>query len=156
MVVVLAALFSCVQTLPIVAQDRQRVRIKAVFDGDTVLTEKGRKIRLVGVDTPELGRAHRPGMPFSKAAKKFLAKLVKGRVSEFEPALQSRDKYDRSLGYLFINGRSVNLEILKAGLGRVYLIGPNTRYGEQFIKAEREARKAKRGLWSKMKKGWTR
>ena len=122
-----------------------------VIDGDTVILTDKTRVRLIGLDTPELGRDRRPDQPFARAAKSRLKALVKGRSLRMESDVEKRDRHGRKLAYLFSGDRMINEVMLEAGLARVFIIGPNTLYAERLIKAERKARQGKRGLWGSWK-----
>lgn len=110
-------------------------------DGDTitVLTSKKKqvKIRLYGIDCPEKKQA------FGKKAKKFTSSMVYGKKVTVRKV--TRDKYGRVIGWVSINGKSLNKELLKAGFAWHY-----KRYSSDTALAslEKRARKAKRGLWA--------
>ena len=94
------------------------------------------KIRLHGIDAPEKKQA------FGNASRKFLAGLVANR--EVRVAWSKRDRYQRILGTVFVDGKDANLEMLKAGMAWHY-----KKYDSNpaYAQAESEARAAKRGLW---------
>ena len=94
------------------------------------------KIRLQGIDAPEKGQA------FGKVSRQYLAGMVAGR--EVRVAWNKRDKYDRILGTVFVDGKDANLEMLKAGLAWHYKKYDST---PAYAQAEAAAREAKRGLW---------
>ncbi len=61
---------------------------------------------------------------------------------------QQTDRYGRLLGYVYLsNGKMLNEEIVKAGYANIMTIPPNVQYQDRFLKAYREAREGKRGLW---------
>ena len=121
-------------------------RVVKVTDGDTLTILTGgsqlaatatqHKIRLQGIDAPEKRQA------FGKVSRQYLAGMVAGR--EVRIAWSKRDKYGRILGIIYIDGKDVNLEMLKAGLAWHYKKYDSTPVYEQ---AESAARTAKRGLW---------
>ena len=94
------------------------------------------KIRLHGIDAPEKKQA------FGNASRKFLSGLVANR--EVRVTCSKRDRYGRIVGIVFLDGRDVNLEMLKAGLAWHYKKYDST---PAYAQAEAEARAAKRGLW---------
>jgi micrococcal nuclease len=115
-------------------------RCVGVSDGDTVtLLIDGRveKVRLFGIDAPEKGQA------FGQRAKLHAASLVYGRRVGIER--KGVDRYGRTIGRLFVDGRSVNEAMLRAGFAWHY-----TRYSSdsRLDSLERDARKGKRGLWA--------
>ena len=94
------------------------------------------KIRLHGIDAPEKKQA------FGNASRKFLSGLVANR--EVRVTYTKRDRYGRIVGIVYLDGRDVNLEMLKAGLAWHYKKYDST---PAYAQAEAEARAAKRGLW---------
>ena len=95
------------------------------------------KIRLHGSDAPEKKQA------FGNASRKFLSGLVANHVVRV--SYSKRDRYGRIVGIVFLDGRDVNLEMLKAGLAWHYKKYDST---PAYAQAESEAREAKRGLWA--------
>lgn len=131
-------------------QDPQRLhRVERVVDGDTLIVSGGQRVRLLGVDTPELARDGRPAEPWSDAAREFLDGAVGDREVSLGFDREPYDKYGRRLAYLYCQGRFVNEEIIRAGYSRA-----ETRFAYheskklRFRQAEREAREQQRGIWS--------
>lgn len=125
-------------------------QVVRVVDGDTLRLIDGRRIRLIGIDAPELGRAGRSDEPFAVAARRRLEKLVSdsdGRVRlSFEGRVQ--DRHGRYLAHVFgADRRSWEAELLRAGLGFAVAMTPSTALGGCLFAAERSARAAGRGLW---------
>lgn len=122
-----------------------------VYDGDTI---KARgcdieiKVRLVGIDAPETPRRKRePGQPHSQRAKKYLAALILNRTVEIKG--YGLGPYNRVLGEVYINGKNINLEMLRAGLAEVYRGKPPRGLNlSPYWEAEKEARRDRRGMWS--------
>jgi endonuclease YncB( thermonuclease family) len=122
-----------------------------VTDGDTVKVagnDEKMIIRLVGIDAPETSKKkNEPGQPFSNKSTKYLAKLVLNKSVEVKS--YGTDRYGRTLGVVFVSGKNVNLEMVKAGLAEVYRgkpaggldLGP-------YWDAEAEAKKASTGMWA--------
>ena len=115
-------------------------RVVRVVDGDTITvlstSTAQHKIRLQGIDAPEKKQA------FGNASRKFLSGLVANR--EVRVTYAKRDRYGRILGTVFVDGRDINHEMLKAGMAWHY-----KKYDTNltYAKAETEARTARRGLW---------
>jgi len=138
------------------------VRVKKVSDGDTLLLTSGDRVRLIGIDTPETkpnqrakkqvkteGRDLKTIISMGEEAKRFVESLVrpedKVRV-EFD--VEKKDHYGRLLGYVYLSdGKMLNEEILRAGYASLLTVPPNVKYQKRFLKAYREARENKRGLW---------
>lgn len=117
-----------------------------IVDGDTIrVMYEGRNesVRLLRIDTPESGQ---PGFEESTAA---MRRLVEGRrvVLEFDPDGPKRDHYGRLLAYVFLDGRNVNVEMVRLGWTPFWTkYGPG-RHAEDFQEAQAEAKAKKRGLW---------
>jgi len=121
-----------------------------VYDGDTIrVMEKGKevKVRLVGVDSPETYKGeNKPGQPFSRKSKEYLEKLVFRKTVEVMS--YGIDDYNRILGVVYLDGISINFEMVRSGLAEVYRGMPPKGFNITVYKeAEEEARKAKRGMW---------
>ena len=115
-------------------------KIVVVIDGDdvVVLVNKTQvRIRLLGIDTLE------ESQPFGEQAKKALSDKVLGKTVQV--TTYGKDKYDRLLGIIKLDGRNINLEMVKAGFAWHYKQYSTSKV---LAKAEEEARKAKVGLWA--------
>ncbi len=119
-----------------------------VIDGDTIELERIGKVRLIGVDTPETVHPQKPVERFGKEASEFTRKLVEGKRVWLEYDQERKDKYNRTLAYVFLEDSTfVNAAIISLGYGFAYTKYP-FRYLEDFRELEREAREAQRGLWA--------
>ena len=125
--------------------------VTRVTDGDTIkIAADGSKItvRLVGIDAPETSKKkNQPGQPFSRKSTKYLANLVLNKSVEVKS--YGTDRYGRTLGVVFVNGKNVNLEMVKAGLAEVYRGRPAKGFDNgPYLRAESEAREARLNMWS--------
>lgn len=134
---------------PVVGSYRYKHAVAKVYDGDTVVLKNGERIRLLGINTPEIESRHRQGEAGGQLAKKWLQdKLQQGQVF-LEYDQQQRDKYQRLLAHLFLpSGEHLNELIIRSGLATLTIIPPNLRYSDVLIKAEIEAQQHGRGIWS--------
>ena len=117
-----------------------------VYDGDTVTVKLGRKrerVRLIGIDCPELKQA-----PWGRRARDFLARRVLHRWVRLEFDVQSRDRYGRLLAYLWLDGELVNETLVREGLCLIYTVPPNVRHVERLRAAQRWAREHGKGFWA--------
>jgi micrococcal nuclease len=118
-----------------------------VVDGDTIALRGGPHVRLVQIDTPEVGT----GECYSRRAAKDLEKLLPDGATvglEADPRLDSVDRYGRLLRYVFRDGLNVNLRLVQQGDATVWLYhGDRGRYAAELLAAARRARAEKRGLW---------
>lgn len=133
-----------------------------IVDGDTLVVKIDSgdiKVRLIGVNTPELA-SNRSGKVlaaefYSAEAKDNLTAKVLGKKVILESDKGDKDRYGRSLRYLYLDdkgkkGEFINEQMLKEGFARTMFYSPNTSKKEGFLKLEEEAKKNKVGLWSKV------
>jgi micrococcal nuclease len=122
-----------------------------VVDGDTVVARlrSGRveKIRLLGVDTPEVVDPRKPVQCFGHAASAFTKSRLTGKRVVLELDAEPRDKYGRLLAYIVLGGRRFNDELLELGYARFLVIPPNGSHARTMLREELDAEAARRGLW---------
>ncbi|MCB1196340.1 thermonuclease family protein [bacterium] len=138
------------------------IQIAQVIDGDTVELANHEKVRLIGIDTPELydsdklfRDAAESGVPahvisvLGKQAHLFAQQLCERRTVKLEFGTERKDKYGRLLAFIFLeDGRMANEEIIKAGYAFAYLRFPfREDYRVRFREAEKTAKQNKAGLW---------
>ena len=125
-----------------------------VVDGDTLELTSGARVRLLQIDTPELGR----GECYSRAAARELRRLVPEgtRVAlQSDPRLDGSDRYGRLLHYVLARGRNVNLELVRRGAATVWFYGGvRGRYADALLAAARRARAERLGLWGACRTVW--
>ena len=124
--------------------------VRWVVDGDTVHLEDGRKLRLIGLDTPEIHHDGRPPEPYALEARRRLQALIgPSRRVALVPGRERRDRYGRLLVHLFTpGGENLQQELLRRGLATLLVFPPNLALLACYRAAEQEARAAGRGLWS--------
>lgn len=138
------------QPVKIIGQSsRQLYQVARVYDGDTIILEDKKQVRLLGVNTPEIESRHRSEEPGGIAAKKWLQNQLRESQVYLEFDEVRRDKYKRLLAHVFLpNGKHVNLALLENGLAAISIIPPNGRYSDKLIQAQQYAEKQKLGIWS--------
>lgn len=130
------------------ADPNRTYRIERVVDGDTLVLAGGERVRLIGVNTPETVKPNWPVEPFGPEASAFTKRLAEGRTATLGFDRERRDKYGRTLAYVYLDGVMLNEEILRAGLGHAELQYPFAEsMKRRFRAAEAEAKAARRGLW---------
>jgi micrococcal nuclease len=126
--------------------------VRHVIDGDTVVLDDGRKVRLIGIDAPETDERRGPveawGPEATRFAKDFVQRSDGWITLQFD---QERfDQYGRHLAYVFVEDKLLNEELIRNGLAE---FKPKYRYSgvmkRRFQHAETEAKSKHRGLWSK-------
>lgn len=141
--------------------DYNDILVTRVVDGDTLLLESGERVRLIGIDTPEMHESSKLYRDSKKANQdietikelgrqsyRFAKNLVEGKRIKLEFDVERKDKYSRLLAYAYLkDGTFVNAEIVKQGYASLLTIPPNVRYADLFVKLYQEARENQRGLW---------
>ncbi|NUT73784.1 thermonuclease family protein [Pseudomonas sp. C1C7] len=126
------------------------VEVQRVVDGDTLRLQDGRSVRMIGLNTPELGKKGRSDEPFAMAARKRLEALVAasdGRVGLL-PGKESKDHYGRTLAHAYgADGANLEAQMLAEGLGFLVAVPPNVDLVACQQAAERSARQAGLGVW---------
>ncbi|MDI2593327.1 thermonuclease family protein [Pseudomonas sp. 681] len=126
------------------------VVVQRVVDGDTLRLKDGRSVRMIGLDTPELGKKGRTDQPFAVAARKRLETLVaaSGARVGLLPGKEAKDRYGRTLAHVYgADGANLEAQLLAEGLGFQVAIAPNVDLADCQQAAERSARQARLGLW---------
>lgn len=116
--------------------------VAQVIDGDTIELADGRRVRYIGINTPERNQ------PFYAEATDTNRQLVAGKQVQLEFDVDTFDQYGRTLGYIWVDGLLANREIVARGFANAYTVPPNVKYEAEFRTAEKAAREAKRGLWA--------
>jgi micrococcal nuclease len=121
-----------------------------VVDGDTIhvrLGDRVQKVRYIGMNTPEVHHPTKGEEPGGREASEVNRQLVAGKTVRLELDVQERDRYGRLLAYVWVGDVMVNAELVRLGYAQVMTIPPNVRHQQTFVKLQREAREAGRGLW---------
>ena len=121
-----------------------------VVDGDTIHVRLGdgiEKVRYIGVNAPEVHHPRLGEQPGGRDAWDVNQRLVAGRHVRLELDVRARDRYGRLLAYVWVGETMVNAELVARGYAQVMTVPPNVRYQRLFLRLERDARQAGRGLW---------
>lgn len=131
-------------------------RVTHIADGDTFdidaadKTRRETRIRLWGVDTPELAHDGEPEMHFGPQAKAFAKRTLEGRdVRVLLSPVRTRDVHERLLAYVEVDGRLVNQMLIEEGYGYADWRFEHA-YKDDFEAAEMRARAARTGLWAEV------
>ena len=128
----------------------EQVKVRYVTDGDTVILADERKIRLIGINTPELARDDKPAQPLAIRARDRLRQLLfrHGNRVRLGYGEDRKDRYGRTLANLWTpDGENLGAELLREGLGWMIAIPPNIHFLPCYQGAEQSARKAGAGVW---------
>ena len=133
--------------------------ITKVTDGDTVHVttpeQTKLKVRLYGIDAPETdkinnktGRVNIPGQPYGEESMNALANKIMGKKVKVD-ILDIDKRYRRMVGMIYLDDRNINLEMIRKGYAEAFIeYLKEEPYKSEFLKVEREARAAKKGIWS--------
>ncbi|OGT21872.1 MAG: hypothetical protein A2V90_01130 [Gammaproteobacteria bacterium RBG_16_57_12] len=142
---------------PVMAQDGQcpparvdeRVVVDYVVDGDTVALKDGRRVRLIGLDTPELHGADDRPQPYAREARQQLKQWLKpDKRIGLQYDTERHDKYQRVLAHAYLStGDSITARMLEQGLAVTLVVPPNLWGHDCYSRREEAARQARRGVW---------
>jgi micrococcal nuclease len=134
--------------------------VRAIVDGDTIDVDVGdreERVRLIGIDTPEIAHPVFGDRPpndaecFADEAQRYTGELLAvGSGVRLERDVVARDDYGRLLAYVYraSDGAFVNYEIVRHGFAQPLTIAPNTTFAELFVDAARSAEHDDVGLWA--------
>jgi len=127
----------------------QVVVVKRVTDGDTLILKDGRKVRLIGINTPELATKRRIAEPYALQAKRFVETALKSNKEIFiQYGEQAEDRYGRVLAHVALKDKqNLNTLILKQGLASAIVVPPNAQLADCYFKHEQLARSRGLNLW---------
>jgi micrococcal nuclease len=120
----------------------EQALVTSVIDGDTVELADGRRVRYLGIDTPESGEY------YAEEATARNKELVEGKTVELQRGKRDQDEYGRLLRYVYIDGVFVNAELIVQGYATAYIFDPDDRYSQILVQLEQYAKMKNRGLWS--------
>lgn len=131
--------------------------VAAVIDGDTVTLLDKRKVRYIGIDTPETRHPIKGVECFGKEASTKNKSLVLGKTIRMKKDMSDVDRYGRLLRYVWIDATEsgkmlfVNEYLVSEGFASVSTFPPDVAYADLFKSAAQTARLNKKGLWSACK-----
>lgn len=140
----------------VTAASLKTVSLVRATDGDTATFKyKGKnvKVRFLLVDTPETVHPSKGVQPYGKEASNYTKNRLKNAKKiqlDFDRTGYKGDKYGRKLAYVYVDGKDLNLELVRKGYARVaYVYAPNTKYKTKYFVAQSKAKKENLRIWSK-------
>lgn len=121
--------------------------VKNVIDGDTIELSDGRKLRYIGIDTPETKDPARPQECFGHEAYLKNKSLVEGKTITLEKDVNETDRYGRLLRYVYIDTVLINDLLVKEGYAQSISYPPDIKYQHVFDASEKVAQATQAGLW---------
>ena len=119
----------------------EKALVVSVIDGDTIELQGGRRVRYLGIDTPELGEY------YASEATARNRELVEGKMVELQSGKRDEDEYGRLLRYVYVDGIFVNAELVAQGYATAYIFDPDEHYSQVLVQLEQYAKLRGRGLW---------
>jgi len=122
----------------------QACTISRVSDGDSFRCSDGRRVRLIGIDSPESQQ-----QPIGAEARAALVRLMPpGSTVRLETDVAPYDQYGRALAYAWAGTTLINETMVQDGWAVLYTVPPNLKYVDRLRRAQEEARARRTGLWS--------
>jgi endonuclease YncB( thermonuclease family) len=128
----------------------ERSRVVYVYDGDTIKLQDGRRVRLIGINTPELGRDGKPNEALASKARDTLQQILDSgnRTVLLQYDSEQHDHYGRLLAHVFLeSGDNVVVQLLQKGMAAALVVPPNTWGLQCYQQLENDARIDRVGLW---------
>ena len=121
----------------------EKALVAQVIDGDTIELANGKRVRYLGIDTPESGEYY-----FEEATRRNVD-LVHGKTISLQRGNRNTDEYGRLLRYVYADGVFVNAELVAQGYATAYIFDSDERYSQVIVQLEQYAKMRKKGLWSR-------
>jgi len=128
------------------------ITVRFVPDGDTLFLTSGEKLRIKGIDCPEIGHDGRPSQYYAKEARAYLWRLVRGRQLRVETSEMGADRFGRIVTQVYLpDGRSISHLLVENGYAFCFPHGkhPGKEY-EILLTAQQRAMNGLRGMWAKV------
>ena len=151
--VVMIFLFFCLFITNVYAE-RVSVKFESCVDGDTIkvmLDDKKTTVRFLAIDTPETVHPTKGEQPFGKEASNYTCDKVKNAKKleiEYDEGSTKTDKYNRALGWVFVDDTLLQKDLVSLGYAKVAYLYGDYKYTEDLKKEESVAKSKKLGVWS--------
>ena len=126
----------------------EKTVVERVVDGDTIVISDGKRVRMIGINTPESVKEAGGIEYYGKEASNYTKNKLEGNTVYLEKDVSDKDKYDRLLRYIYLkDGTFYNELIVKEGYAYASTYPPDIKYNEIIHEAEAYARSNNLGLW---------
>ena len=125
-------------------------QVARVTDGDTIVLEDGRRVRVIGVNALEMNSKAAEDQIWADTAKTALNSWIGDKPVKLVIGKSEHDRYGRTLAHLLLeNGRNAAEKLIENGLALAVSVGKNSACAEHFQQIENQTRQNKRGIWQK-------
>lgn len=131
-------------------------KVRYVIDGDTFILENNQRVRMIGIDAPEVGHRKygKRSEPFGNEAKRYLRQLIEKKDVALKPGEEPFDRFGRRLAYVYLeDGTFVNRKMVEDGYAETFRAFPFS-FKNEFKELEHKAKTEKRGMWSGKPRTW--
>ena len=130
------------------AEYSELCEVRWVDDGDTIVLKDGRRVRYIGIDSPEVESEYSKAEPFGDEARELNRGLVYLKKVRIEFDNEKYDQYGRLLAYVFLeDGTFINNAMITAGYAHCLPKKPNVKYEKLFLKSQQNAMQSNKGIW---------
>ena len=118
-------------------------QVERISDGDSFYCQGGKRVRLIGVDAPELDQGE-----LGRASRESLRRMMPvGAHVRLETDVRPADQYGRTLAYVWRDSVMINRKMIREGWAVLYTVPPNIRHVIQLQAAQDSARDQHAGHW---------
>ena len=134
---------------------KQEVKYLKTSDGDTarfVVDGENIRVRFLGINTPEVSGENKVEEPYGKEAMEYTKRRLESAKKieiEYDQVADKEDRFGRKLAWIWVDDELFELELLRQGLAKTYMLKKNYQYAAELKEAEKEAKQAEIGVWSK-------
>lgn len=133
------------------AECSELYEVRWVDDGDTIVLTDGRRVRYIGINSPEVESKYSKAEPHGDEARELNRRLVYLKKVHLEFDIEKYDQYGRLLAYVFLpDGDFINNAIITAGYAYCLPKKPNVKYEELFLKSQQNAMLVNNGIWQNL------
>ena len=138
--------------------EKEIVKLSKCVDGDTAkfyIKDKLETVRFLAIDTPEVKHPTKGEEPFGKGASNYTCQMLEHAeeiVLEYDNNSTKKDKYNRTLAWVFVDGKLLQRSLVEQGLAKVAYLYGDYRYTEQLQEVEKKAKEQQIGIWKTVDK----
>lgn len=125
-------------------------QVRYVIDGDTIILTDNQRVRLIGINAPEIGNARygKKGQKYGNESRAFLKQMIEKKDVRLENGDEAFDRFGRRLAYVYLaDGTFVNRKMVETGNAEVFRKFA-FKYRKEFFELENSARARKLGMWA--------